>query len=265
MPFIHATNISLSYPVFARAPRANAGKISAEIDANAAPLEWLGAGAVMPASRRAPSQINALQNVNFDLTAGDRLAIVGRNGSGKSTLLRVLAGVYPPSTGRLEVQGRIAPMFNVGLGVRQEATGRRNIILRGIMNGLSRSESEAKVREIIEFSELGPYIDLPVRTYSSGMAMRLAFATATAFSPEVLLLDEWIGAGDEDFQKKAAARMMSLVEQSGITVIASHRRQLLKQVCNYALWIESGVQRAFGPLEEVFQMWDDAYLERLSK
>lgn len=253
MPFIRAHEISLSYPVFGQ----SAAAVTAETETEGEKPSWRAAGALVPSSGVHSTHIDALRGISFQLKAGDRLGLLGRNGSGKSTLLRVLAGVYPPSSGVLDVEGRTAPMFNVGLGVRPEATGRRNIILRGLMHGLSRKEAEAKVDEIVAFSELGPYIDMPVRIYSSGMAMRLAFSTATAFSPEILLLDEWIGAGDEDFQRKAATRMTTLVAESGITVIASHKRQLIKKVCTLGLWLDGGEMRAFGPIDDVYEQWDD--------
>jgi ABC-type polysaccharide/polyol phosphate transport system ATPase subunit len=250
MPFLTAEDVWLEYPVFGR-PFPEPGEVKdTVITRHAGALSLTGQG-----SSRA---ISALCGVNLDLKAGDRLALLGRNGSGKSTLLRVLASVYHPTRGRVRHEGRIAPLFAVGLGVRREATGRRNIILRGLMNGLTKREAEEKVDEIIEFSELGPYIDLPVRTYSAGMAMRLSFAMATAFSPEILLLDEWIGAGDEHFQKKAAERMNTMVDNAGITVIASHRRQLIKRVCTKALWLDGGHTRAFGPVNEVYRQMDEA-------
>lgn len=254
MPHIRAENISLSYPVF------GAPKMQIEpgtVDAARDTLRGRGTGALVAGTVIGATHVDALRNISFELKPGDRLGLLGRNGSGKSTLLRVLAGVYPPSSGRVELRGRAAPMFNVGLGVRPEASGRRNIILRGLLNGLTRKEAEAKVDEIIEFTELGPYIDMPVRTYSSGMAMRLAFATATSFSPQILLLDEWIGAGDEGFQAKATKRMGDLVAQAGITVIASHKRQLIKKVCNLGLWLDAGEMRAIGPIEDVYEQWDE--------
>jgi ABC-type polysaccharide/polyol phosphate transport system ATPase subunit len=253
MPFIQADNISLSYPILGSGTVVS----DAQGDTPVGAPPPRGAGALLANTGGRAKTIDALRDISFELKPGDRLGLLGRNGSGKSTLLRVLAGVYPPTKGELITHGRLAPIFSVGLGMRPEATGRRNIILRGLLSGLSTAESSAKIEEITEFSELGPYIDMPVRTYSSGMAMRLAFATATSFSPEILLLDEWIGAGDEEFQKKAAARMADLVSQAGITVIASHKRQLIKQVCTLGLWLDGGEVRAFGPVDDVYEQWDE--------
>lgn len=199
--------------------------------------------------------VQALEDISFTLERGDRLGIIGRNGSGKSTLLRVLAGIFPPHDGTVQIDGRVAALLNIGLGMRIEATGERNIILRGLISGLTRREAEARVEEIAEFAELGDYIKLPVRTYSSGMAMRLNFAIATAFDPEILLLDEWIGAGDEAFGKKVQARMKALVEEAGIVVLASHNADLIERSCNRALWLDQGRARAIGEIGEVMDVY----------
>ncbi|MEL6826346.1 MAG: ABC transporter ATP-binding protein [Pseudomonadota bacterium] len=200
--------------------------------------------------------IQALRDVSFSVSKGQKVGLVGRNGSGKSTLLRVLGGIYSPTSGRVLTQGKISSLYGMNLGIQPDATGRENIVLRGIIKGWSRRELEARVPEIIDFSELGEFIDLPLRTYSDGMRMRLLFAAATAFSPEILLLDEWIGAGDARFQRKAAERMNSLVDQAGITVIASHNRQLLRNVCELGIWLDRGVMRAFGPIADVYTQMD---------
>jgi ABC-type polysaccharide/polyol phosphate transport system ATPase subunit len=245
MAYIRTRNVALSYPLFAAAATDPEAGEKTVVEAHS--------GALMSRERWNGSAIQALKGVSFELVPGQRLGLLGRNGSGKSTLLRVLAGVYEPTQGTVSVSGRVAPMFNVGLGMQREATGRRNIVLRGLVNGLSFDQARAKVDEIIEFSELGRFIDMPVRTYSSGMAMRLAFSMGTAFSPEILLLDEWIGAGDQNFQKKAAARMTELVDGAGITVIASHRPAILERVCTHGLWLESGEVKEFGEIDTVLQ------------
>lgn len=203
--------------------------------------------------------INALRDISFQIHKGTRVGLIGRNGSGKSTLLRVLGGIYTPTSGTLETSGKISSLFNLNLGVQQDASGRDNILLRGLIKGRSRAEIRELSPEIIEFSELQDFIDFPVRTYSDGMRMRLLFAIATAFSPEILLLDEWIGAGDARFKKKAANRMKSLVEQAGVTVIASHNRNLLREVCDIGVWLDDGVMRAMGEIEQVFEQMDDYY------
>lgn len=197
--------------------------------------------------------VTALNGVSFELQAGDRLGLIGRNGAGKTTLLKVLHGIYEPTTGRVERQGRIDALFNINLGFRAEATGRRNIMLRGLINGWTRDEIEARVDDIIAFSELGDFIDLPYKSYSQGMAARLAFSVATSLEPEILLMDEWIGAGDPAFQEKARQRMAELTEKAGIIVLASHNHQLLKRVCNKVLELEDGRIKAFQSAEERFR------------
>lgn len=249
-PRITAREIGLDYPVIGVK---SAGPKPEDKDADITK----NAGAILAAQGKI-STVTALQDVSFDLVPGDRLGLVGRNGSGKSTLLRILGGIYEPSRGSLDVVGDTSALFRVGLGTRTEATGRKNIILRGLLKGLSRREAEEKVPDIAEFSGLGPFLDMPVRTYSTGMAMRLSFAIATAFSPEILLLDEWIGAGDAEFQEKAKQRMHNLVAEAGITVIASHNRSLIRNVCTKALWLHQGIMRAYGPIDEVYQAIDDA-------
>jgi ABC-type polysaccharide/polyol phosphate transport system ATPase subunit len=184
--------------------------------------------------------VTALDDVSFELKAGDRLGLVGANGSGKTTLLKVLYGIYEPTAGSVEARGRRDALFNINLGFRHEATGRRNIMLRGLINGWSKSEIDRRAEEIIEFSELGDFIDMPMHSYSQGMAARLAFAIATSFEPEILLMDEWIGAGDRDFQEKAKARMEKMVTRAGIIVLASHDSALLQRVCSRVISLDHG-------------------------
>ncbi len=202
------------------------------------------------------SYILALRNLNFHIKKGQRVGLIGRNGSGKSTLLRVLGGIYAPTGGMLQTKGKISSLFNLNLGIQPDISGLENIVIRGLVKGWSRKQIREKMPEIIDFSELENVIDLPIRTYSDGMRMRLLFAIATSFSPEILLLDEWIGAGDTNFQTKAAKRMNSLVERAGITVIASHNRNLLRKVCDLGMWLDAGRMRAFGPIDQVYERMD---------
>jgi homopolymeric O-antigen transport system ATP-binding protein len=187
----------------------------------------------------------ALDGISFSLKSGDRLGLVGRNGSGKTTLLKALYGIYPPTTGRIDIVGRVDALFNIALGFRREATGRRNIELRGLINGWSPAEIAQRMDAIIEFTELGEFIDLPFKTYSQGMAARLAFAVATSLEPEILLMDEWIGAGDPAFQEKARARMSALASNAGIIVLATHNHDLIKRTCNKVLELENGRVKKF--------------------
>ena len=197
--------------------------------------------------------VRALKDITFSIEAGNRVGIIGSNGSGKTTLLKVLHGIYRPSAGNVLIDGRTDALFNVGLGFRQQATGRRNIELRGLINGWSEEQIAGRMEEIIAYSELGEFIDMPYKTYSQGMAARLAFASATAFQPEILLMDEWIGAGDPSFQKKAKERMTSLIKEAGIVMIASHNVSILKSICDKGLLLDKGELVFFGDLEEALE------------
>jgi ABC-type polysaccharide/polyol phosphate transport system ATPase subunit len=196
--------------------------------------------------------VTALDGVSFDLEAGDRLGLVGANGAGKTTLLKVLYGIYEPNTGHIDINGRVDALFNINLGFRSEATGRRNIVLRGLINGWSEDEIEARMEEIIEFSELGEFIDMPFKSYSQGMGARLAFSIATTLEPEILLMDEWIGAGDAAFQLKAKLRMNELATKAGIIILASHQNDLIARTCNKVLELEHGRVKRFTTAVEYF-------------
>jgi ABC-type polysaccharide/polyol phosphate transport system ATPase subunit len=186
------------------------------------------------------SYVTALEDVTFSLKAGDRLGLIGPNGAGKTTLLKLLYGIFKPTTGTVTREGRVDALFNINLGFRGDVSGRRNILLRGLLNGWTPREIEARMDEIIEFSQLGEFIDMPFSSYSQGMAARLAFATATSFEPQILLMDEWIGAGDAEFAQQAQSRMDSIVARAGIIVLASHNLDLLRRVCNKGLWLKHG-------------------------
>ncbi|CAN5250568.1 ABC transporter ATP-binding protein [soil metagenome] len=182
----------------------------------------------------------ALQNVSLSLKAGDRLGLIGFNGAGKTTLLRAIAGVYYPDEGTVSVQGRIASLLDVGVGMDMFATGYENIRLRGLMAGLSDKAIAAKVDEIAAFSGLGSYLAMPLKAYSSGMQGRLAFSVATSIESEVLLMDEWLSVGDVNFRQQAQERLMSLVDQSSIVVLASHDPSLIKTLCNKFVVLAGG-------------------------
>ncbi len=199
--------------------------------------------------------VDALHEVSISLVERDRLALVGANGAGKTTLLRVMAGVYEPTSGRVTINGRISSIFDIGVGIDPELNGYENIRLRGLLLQLSSAELEEKLQGIADFTELGDYLHMPVRTYSSGMMMRLTFAVSTCFVPEIVLMDEWILAADLHFMSKAQKRIEEFIQKSSIFVLATHNLDLLRQLCTKALWLHNGHARAFGPVDEVI----DAY------
>lgn len=205
--------------------------------------------------------VKALQAVSFEFSDGDRIGLIGSNGSGKSTLLRVLAGIYEPSSGLLEIDGKVVALLEMGLGMDETMTGYQNIKLRGLLLGMSPDEVEAKTKEIAEFTNLGDYLHLPIRTYSSGMKIRLAFAISTAVEAEILLLDEVIGVGDAAFLDKANKRLRSLQEKAKIVFIASHSGAVISDMCNKVMWLESGHIKFIGNVKDGLA----AYAESLEK
>ena len=209
------------------------------------------AGGVIGSNNSKTVVVEALRDINLHLEHGARVGLVGHNGAGKSTLLRLLSGIYEPTRGACRVQGRVAPVFDLGVGMDPEISGYENIMIRGMFLGMSRKEMLAKTDEIAEFSELGDYLEMPLRTYSTGMRVRLALGVVTSIDPEILILDEGIGAVDAEFMKKARVRLQALVERSGILVFASHSNEFLAQLCDRALWIDHGQIRMDGGIEEV--------------
>jgi lipopolysaccharide transport system ATP-binding protein len=179
------------------------------------------------------------------------VGLVGHNGSGKTTLLRVLSGIYHPTQGQAKIQGECVSLINISLGIDPEATGRENIRLRSAMMGLTPAQTNERIDEIIDFSGLGDFIDMPFRTYSSGMQLRLAFAVSTAIRPQILVMDEWLSTGDEDFKQRAEQRMKDVVHATEILILASHSRELLLANCNRVIWLERGQVRMDGGAEEV--------------
>lgn len=208
--------------------------------------------------------VKALRDVSFSLKEGDRLGLVGHNGAGKSTLLKVLAGIYRPTSGSVKTQGRIVSTLNISLGMEPEATGFENIIIRGLLLGMKRSEINSKLDEIAAFTELGEYLDMPVRIYSSGMATRLAFATVTAMDSDILLMDEVIGTGDAAFIDKAEKRLGQFMNRSKIIVLASHSDHVIQKFCNKALLLEHGRIIGAGSPEEVFAVYHHRSAEAVS-
>lgn len=197
-------------------------------------------GGRLNASKDGHVQVRALDEINLEVKDGERVGMLGHNGAGKSTMLRVLSRVYAPSSGKAVIKGKVGSLIDISLGINPEATGLENIFIRGQLLGLSKVTIKKKLDEIVAFSELGNFINLPVRTYSTGMHMRLAFAVATEIRPEILLMDEWLSVGDEDFQNKAEARLAGLVEGSNILFLASHSREMIEKICTRVLVLEHG-------------------------
>lgn len=196
--------------------------------------------------------VKALSSLNFSLKEGDRLGVIGHNGSGKTTLLKLVAGIYEPTRGRVSVRGRISSMIDINLGLDHHITGRENIITMGRMRGYTTKQILAKIDEIIDFSDLGTFIDLPTKTYSSGMQSRLAFSVATTLDPDILLFDEWLSTGDADFIEKATERMNSLMDRSRGMILATHSFGQVQAMCNKLLVLDGGEQVFFGMVDE----WD---------
>ena len=199
--------------------------------------------------------VRALDDLSFRFDRGDRVGLIGHNGAGKSTLLRAMAGIYPPTAGSLSRVGKAVPLLDISLGMDENSTGMQNIRLRGLLLGMTDAEIRKKQNDIAEFSELGDYLDLPIRTYSSGMKMRLAFAVSTAVDAEILLLDEVMGVGDASFMHKAEARLEELHDRAEIVVLAMHSNKEIRKVCTKALWMERGRVRAFGEVDDVVSQY----------
>jgi ABC-type polysaccharide/polyol phosphate transport system ATPase subunit len=200
---------------------------------------------------RPVSEFWALRDISLRFGRGERIGILGSNGAGKSTLLRTLARIYPPTSGTLTVRGTVAPLIEMGAGFNPELSGRENILLNGAMLGYTRREMEAKVEGVFAFTGLGEFADLPLKYYSSGMYMRLAFAIATEVDPEVLLIDESLGVGDAAFVDKAKERIRGLLERSNVVVIVSHDMKSLLELCSRGVWLDHGRILADGPIREV--------------
>ena len=206
--------------------------------------------------RTVPRVVKALQDVNLSIRAGDRVGLIGHNGAGKSSLLKVMAGIYPPQRGRVVTEGHICPLFEFVTGFEMEATGWENIRTRALLLGMSPREIDQKIDGIAAFSNLGEFLDIPVRHYSTGMFVRLAFATSTAVDPQILLLDEVMAAGDAAFIDSARRRMNELMERASIVVFASHSLDVLPTFCDRTILLKQGRIVADGPTPEVVRLYE---------
>lgn len=208
--------------------------------------------------RKLLKDVHALKDFSLEVEEGDRVGVIGHNGSGKSTLLKTIAGIYPIVSGERIVEGKIRALFDISLGFDFESSGRDNIVYRGLLLGATPQEIEAKKEEIIEFADIGEFIDYPVKSYSAGMMVRLAFAVSTSIQGEILLLDEVVGAGDATFMSKARKRIFDLMDQSKLMVFVSHDLATVEKVCNRVIWLDHGMMRMDGEPREVIQAYQDS-------
>jgi ABC-type polysaccharide/polyol phosphate transport system ATPase subunit len=249
---IVASNLTIDFPIYGASHRSLRQTLFART------------GGLIRHERQGRQQrvvVRALDDVSFTLRNGDRLGLIGHNGAGKSTLLKVLAGVYTPDAGSIQIEGRVSPLFNSAPGLDPDDNGYENIKTCGMFLGMSSEEINRKLLDIVDFCELGEYLDLPVRTYSTGMVARLGFAIATAIEPDILLLDEGLGAGDARFAARAEARMQSLIQRTRILVLASHSDALIKSMCNRAILLEKGRLIAMGSVDEVIHRYHQRPIE----
>ncbi|GAA3099383.1 ABC transporter ATP-binding protein [Rhizobium viscosum] len=242
MAHIRVKNVSISYPIFNAHSRSLRTAVFSKL------------GGTIVAHNNTVV-VDAIKDLTLNLENGDRLALLGHNGAGKTTLLRALAGVYPPLKGSIDIEGRISSFTDITLGMDTEASGWDNIIFRCAFMGLSFKEAHALAPSIAEFSELGDFLDMPVRTYSSGMFVRLAFAISTSIEPDIVIMDEMISAGDAQFISKARARIEKILGNASVFVIASHDISITRQFCKTALWLEKGVAKALGPVDEITEAY----------
>lgn len=207
------------------------------------------------------NDVHAIRGITLDINKGDKVGVIGHNGAGKSTLLKAISGIYPITSGSVEVEGNVRSLFDLSTGFEIEATGRENIMYRGLLLGETPSSLEKKVDSIIEFAELGPFIDYPIKSYSSGMVIRLAFAISTMVDGDILLLDEILGAGDARFMKKAKQRILDMVESTSILVLVSHDLASVRDLCNRVIWMEKGKIKMDG---ETASVTDAYYADMIS-
>lgn len=240
MAYIKLNNVSVDIPIFNSQGRSLKKKIMG-----------MATGGKIGLTESGKTIVRSLTNISLDIEPNERIGLLGHNGAGKSTLLRVLGRVYEPTHGSALIEGSIGSLIGISLGIDQEATGIENIYLRAALLGISKEQVTKDLDSIIEFSELGEFINMPVRTYSTGMHMRLAFAVSTMIRPDILLMDEWLSVGDKSFQAKAEKRLNSLIENSSILVLASHSRSLIERCCTRVVWLEHGQIKKVGLPKEI--------------
>lgn len=247
MAHIQLNNISLEFPIYGTGKRV----LKKE-------LVRIATGGALKNDDHKIITVKALNDLSLDIPNGMRLGLIGHNGAGKSTLLRVMSGIYEPTRGTLSVEGHVTPLLNMMIGFDESSTGYEVIHIRGLLQGLSTKEIESRVQEIADFSELGDFLEMPIRTYSDGMRMRLAFGILASCTPEILILDEIFGAGDATFLAKAKKRMEEMIHSSSIVVFTSHNLELIRGICTHVLWLEAGSSRFFGATQEGIELYENS-------
>ena len=252
MVHIRLKNVTLSYPIYTAENSSLRATLGSQI------------GGKIGRSQKGTRVVTALSDVSIEINSGDRVGIIGHNGAGKSTLLKVLAQIFYPQIGQVEIKGEVSCLVDITLGMNAELSGLENIRLRGIVLGLTNRQIKDLTPSIVEFSELGDFIHMPIRTYSSGMYMRLAFAITTAVYPEILVMDEMIGAGDAAFLDKAVERMEDMIGQTEIMVVATHSNFIIRKFCNKVIWMGKGEVKDYGNVEEIISSFEEHTEEVLS-
>ncbi|OUJ12998.1 ABC transporter ATP-binding protein [Acetobacter sp. DsW_063] len=248
MATIEVTDLAISFPLYHGDARSLKKTVRRSLDGKLSGR--------FTQDRRERVLVQALKGISFSLQRGERLGLIGGNGAGKTTLLRALAGIYEPLEGQVLVKGRVGALLDTSLGMNDDMSGRENIRLRGLFHALGEVAIQEIERDVETFADLGPFLDLPIKTYSSGMRVRLAFGLATAIMPQVLIMDEWFMAGDASFRERAKQRMIGLVEGAEILVVSSHQPEIMQEWCTRLLWMDQGQVRMDGPTDDVL----DAYL-----
>jgi homopolymeric O-antigen transport system ATP-binding protein len=252
MTSVQLTNVTVNFPIYDTRSRSLKRRAMSVVTGGRVRSDPT--GRISDAGHRV--LVRALDGVNLTIEHGTRIGLVGRNGVGKSTLLRVIAGIYVPEAGKVAVTGKIASLLGGGLGIDPELSGRENIELRGLYLGLSKTEIRARMDDVIDFTELGSFIDMLFRAYSAGMRARLDFAISTAIEAEILLIDEGLGVGDASFIDKANERLEKLADRAGIVVVATHSEPLLRKTCTQAAFMEAGRILAIGSVDEVLERYN---------
>jgi len=243
-PLIHLNSVSVHLPIY------GVGKQVLKKE-----LVRIATGGFLKKDAHRVLIVNALNNISIDIPDGTRLGLIGHNGAGKTTFLRTISGIYEPTLGQAVIRGKVNALLDVMLGSDEESTGYENIMLRGFLQGLNRDQINAKKEEIATFTELGDYLLMPIRTYSSGMKVRLAFGIATSMESEILAIDEVVGTGDAAFMEKARERFQQMISSSRIVVLASHDMTTIKDICNRVLYLHAGEARFYGDVDEGIAMY----------